>query len=85
MAKCKSCKNKVTTELPPVIDENIYIPTMDDIKLAYLELGSKDITPHKEMINKIYNFLFNQDFDFSCSSCSNKQSRRLKTYIDKNL
>lgn len=83
MAKCKTCKKrKEITELSPVDEMNdIFIPTEEDIKLAYAELYNKDIEPHKEYINKVYMFLFNENFDFDCPSCVNSQAIKLKNYI----
>jgi hypothetical protein len=81
---CSSCKKKkdVITELAPVNDmDDIFIPTPEDIKLAYEELYNKDLGPHKEFIGKVYSFLFNENFDFQCSSCVNAQAIKLKNYI----
>ena len=85
---CTSCKKKkdVITELAPVNDmDDIFIPTPEDIKLAYEELYNKDLGPHKEYINKVYMFLFNEMFDFNCSSCVSQQSIKLKNYITHTL
>jgi ADP-dependent phosphofructokinase/glucokinase len=85
--ECKSCKKKaLITELPSVIEiEEIYVPTVEEIKLAYVELGNKNIEPHKEQINKVYSFLFNEEFDFGCRSCVNTQARKLREYIKREL
>jgi hypothetical protein len=87
MAKCKTCKKrKEITELSPVDEmDDIFIPTEEDIKLAYAELYNKDIEPHKEYINKVYTFLFNENFDFDCPSCVNSQAIKLKNYITHTL
>ena len=78
---CASCKNKKDPiVLPELIEEDLYIPTPDEIRLAYIELGNR-VLDKKEYINKIYNFLFNEDFNFGCTSCVNAQGRRLKNYI----
>ena len=81
---CHECKKReLLTELPEVIKvEQFFIPTYDDIKLAYIELGSKDIEPKKEFINKVYKALFNETFDFGCRTCVNAQSRKLKNFIE---
>jgi hypothetical protein len=84
---CTDCKKKKPIiELPPIIEDEDYIPfipTMDDIRLAYVELGNRG-NDKREFINKVYRFLFNDDFNFNCGSCVNKQSRRLKNYINDN-
>jgi hypothetical protein len=83
---CTSCKKKAATPfvLPELVEEELYIPTPEDIRLAYLELGNR-VENKREFINKIYNFLFNEDFNFDCRSCVNGQARRLKNYIETNL
>jgi hypothetical protein len=85
---CTSCKKKQPiTELPQVIEDEDYIPfipSTEDIKLAYIELGNKDQNK-KEFINKVYSFLFNEDFNFGCTSCMNVQVRKLKNYINDEL
>lgn len=84
---CTSCKKKaLITELPPVTEiEELFIPTPEEIKLAYLELGNKNLEPHKEQINKVYSFLFNEQFDFNCRTCVNAQARKLREYIKREL
>lgn len=83
---CTSCKKKKEPiVLPELIDEeNIYIPTKDDILLAYVELGNK-VDDKSEFINKVYSFLFNEDFNFGCPSCVSVQARKLKNYINDKL
>jgi len=79
--RCTSCKKKKEpVKLPELIEEEIFIPTPQEILLAYIELGNR-VLDKREYINKIYNFLFNEDFNFNCPSCVNGQSRRLKNYI----
>lgn len=84
---CTSCKKKaLMTELPPAVEiEEFYVPTPEEIKLAYVELGSKNIEPHKEQINKVYSYLFNENFDFGCKTCVNAQARKLREYIKREL
>jgi len=86
---CTSCKKKpkdVVVENPPLpfeLEEDIFIPTQDDIKVAYAELtsiiGVKE--DKKEFIGKVYKFLFDEDFDWGCRSCVNKQARRFRIYL----
>lgn len=82
---CSSCKKKkeVITKLEPVVEEEVYIPTEAEIKLAYAELtsllGVKD--DKKPFINKVYNYLFNEDFDWKCRTCVNNQARRFRIYL----
>ncbi len=82
---CTSCKKKKeeVTKLEPIIEEDIFIPTEEDIKVAYAELtsilGVKE--DKKEFIGKVYQFLFNEDFDWGCRSCVNNQARRFRIYL----
>jgi len=82
---CSSCKKKKeeVTKLEPLIEEDMFIPTQEDIKVAYAELtsilGVKD--DKKEFIQKVYTFLFNEPFDWNCRSCVNNQARRFRIYL----
>jgi CRISPR/Cas system-associated protein Cas10 (large subunit of type III CRISPR-Cas system) len=77
---CTSCKKKkeITAPLPQL--EVVFIPTLDDIKKAYAYLGNVK-EEEKKFINDVYIALFNQEFDFTCGSCGNKQARRLYNYL----
>jgi hypothetical protein len=78
---CASCKKKKhPVVLPELIEEDLYIPTPDEIRLAFIELGNR-VEDKREFINKVYRFLFNEEFNFGCTSCLNAQARRLKNYI----
>jgi hypothetical protein len=83
---CTSCKKKKpVTELPQLIeDEVLFSPSRDEILLAYTELNNKDNSKH-EFINKVYQFLFGEVFDFGCNSCVNRQTRKFKTFINEQL
>lgn len=86
---CSSCKKKkeIVLEKPaPLPFEmigDIWVPTPEEIKLAYDELtsygGVKE--DRKEFINKVYNFIFNEDFDFNCRGCGNTQARKFTNWI----
>ena len=80
---CTSCKKKkVEAVLEKVKDE--WIPSSEDIKLAFAELtsfgGVKD--DKKEFINRVYVYIFNEEFDWNCRHCVNNQARRFKIYMD---
>jgi len=80
---CTTCKKKkeVITTLPDVEEiEVFYIPTREDIQLAYVELGNR-VEDKSQFINKVYSSLFGEDFNFGCKSCVSSQARRLKNYI----
>jgi hypothetical protein len=87
---CKSCKKpKEVTEklpLPFELEEEIYIPSIDDMKLAYAELtsfgGVKE--DKKEFIKKVYQALFGEEFIFNCGGCGKSQARRF-TFHMKNI
>lgn len=88
---CSKCKKKKPIEkLEPIIDEKEligFVPTNEEIKLAFAELSSYgNITDDKkEFINKIYSYLFLEDFDFSCGSCASQQARKFKNFIINDL
>ena len=86
---CKSCKKKkeINEPLPPLeFIDPLDIPTPEDMKLAYAELGSKELTEEKRIfINRVYSFLFNEDFDFGCRSCVNTQGRKFHNHLKYNL
>lgn len=81
---CKKKKNEVTKLEPVIQEEEMFIPTSSDIKLAYAELtsllGVKE--DKKEFIQKVYQFLFNEPFDWNCRSCVNNQARRFRIYLN---
>jgi len=85
---CKSCKKKKPiTELPELIEDEVlipFIPTPEDIRLAYIELGNRDKNK-REFVNKVYQFVFDEPFDWGCTSCMNVQVRKLKNYINEVL
>jgi hypothetical protein len=85
--ECKSCKKKaLITELPEVVEmDSLYVPTIEDIKLAYIELGNKNIDSKKEFINKVYSSIFDETFDFGCRTCVNAQARKFRNYIEETL
>lgn len=81
---CTSCKKKKpVTQLPPVIENDLYIPTKEEIKLAYAEfssiLGIKE--DKKELVNNVYKFLFNEELNYNCKGCGNSQARRFHNYM----
>jgi hypothetical protein len=81
---CTSCKQKKhEVILEPVKEEEVWIPTQEEIKLAYAELTSYGGVKQdkKEFINKIYKYIFNEGFDWNCRDCVNNQARRFRIYM----
>ena len=81
---CSSCKKKPPiTELPPIVEEVVWVPTLQEIRLAYDELsnmhGVRD--DKKEMIAKVYEYLFNEPLDFTCRSCISSQGMKYHNYM----
>lgn len=85
---CTGCKKpkEVIVEKAPLpfeLEEEIYIPTVEDIKLAYAELtsfgGVKE--DKKELIQKVYQALFNEEFIFNCRGCGKGQARRFTFHL----
>jgi len=84
MAGCKSCKKKPPiTELPPVVEEQVWVPTKQEIVLAYDEFSNMKgvLENKKEMIAKVYEFLFNERLDFACRSCISSQGMKFHNYM----
>jgi hypothetical protein len=85
---CKECKKKkeVVTKLPNLLHEEVFMPTAEEIGLAYAELTSTGGVKEdkKEFINKIFNALFGKDFDFKCRGCGNSEVRRFTNYVNAN-
>lgn len=84
--KCTECKKKkVVTKLPPVIEDEDYIPyvpSQSDMLLAYSEINNRQDKSKRAFVNKVYSFLFNEDFDFTCESCVNTQTRKFRNYLN---
>lgn len=83
--KCASCKKKKeVTKLPEV--EEIYIPSIEEIREAYFELtnmmGVKE--EKKPFISKVYKAVFGVDMDWTCRGCGNKQAVKFTNYMMKN-
>jgi hypothetical protein len=84
MAGCKNCKKKPpVTELPPVVEEQVWVPTKDEIVLAYAELSNMKGVSHdkRAMINKVFNYLFDDTIDFDCGGCITNQGMRFHNYM----
>lgn len=86
--KCTTCKKpkEVVVEklpLPFELEEEIYIPTKDDIVLAYAELTSHGGVKEdkKELIQKVYQALFNEEFIFNCGGCGKGQARKFTNHL----
>jgi hypothetical protein len=86
---CKTCKKpkEVVVEnvpLPFELEPEIYIPTVEDIKLAYAELTSFGGVPEdkKEFIKKVYRALFGEEFIFNCGGCGKSQARKFTNHLN---
>jgi hypothetical protein len=82
---CSSCKKKKVevNELPQLLVDETYIPTQQEIVLAYEELTSYGGVKEdkKEIINKVYMFLFGEEFLFNCGGCASNQANKFGNYI----
>jgi hypothetical protein len=84
---CTSCKKKkpITEPLPLPDPIDIFddVPTQDEIKLAYANLSRMGgpLDEHKELIDKVFIFLFGSAFDYNCKSCGNRQYSLITNYI----
>lgn len=84
---CSSCKKKKAVieslPLPEVIDIFDDVPTQEEIRLAYANLSRMGgpLPEEKELIDKVFIFLFGSKFDYQCRSCGNKQYSLITNYI----
>jgi putative AlgH/UPF0301 family transcriptional regulator len=84
---CKSCKKPkevIVEKLPLPFELEPYIPSVEDIKKAYIMLGGPK-EEEKPFIKQVYEAIFNEEFDFNCRSCVHTQTRILKNYINNEL
>jgi len=81
---CHNCKKKQEINEPLPQLEYLYIPTVEDIKKAYIMLSNLK-EEEKPFIQLVYSSLFEEDFDFNCNSCVHTQTRILHNYIKDTL
>jgi hypothetical protein len=85
---CSSCKKKAKevkqVVLPAPEPENVWVPTPKEIRLAFDELSNmKGVSLDKrDFINKVYSFIFNEEFNFDCGGCVANQGRKFQHYIN---
>lgn len=77
---CTSCKKKKVAETTEEL------PSWEEIKQAYDDLTSyAGVKPEKyESINKVYQALFGEQFNFKCGGCASYQANRFHNYITRN-
>ena len=77
---------EITEPLVLSIEDLSTLPTLENIKLAYAELTSFGgvKADKKEFIQKIYEQLFNESFDFNCRSCVSAQARKFSFWMKQN-
>jgi hypothetical protein len=86
---CTSCKKKKVAQSPEelhsqeITEWNGGQPTWEEIKQAYDDLTSYGgVKPGKhESINKVYQALFGEPFNFGCGGCGSYQAKRFHNYI----
>lgn len=83
-AGCKSCKKKKEiTKLDPIIQEEVWVPSREDIKVAYAEfnsiLGVKE--SKKEFVGKVFQYLFGEELKFDCRSCKSSQAYKFHNHM----
>lgn len=81
---CDTCKKKkVVKKLDPIIEEDVWVPSQFDIKMAYSEFNSLTGVREdkKEFVSKVYKFLFGEDLVYNCRGCGNNQARKFHNYI----
>ena len=84
--RCHSCKKKKqeVTTLPVV--EEVSLLTNEEIEIAYSNVTSYGgiREQDKPNIQFVYQTLFNEPFDFNCSSCVSVQVRKWTNYMKQN-
>jgi len=83
---CTSCKKtKVVKKLEPVKLDETWTPTQEEINIAYAELTSLSGVKEskKELINKVYQFLFGEPFNFDNTVIGFNQARRFSIFLGK--
>lgn len=89
---CTSCKKKKVAETPEELHSqdmtnwNGGQPSWEEIKQAYDDLTSyAGVKPEKhQSINKVYQALFGEQFNFKCGGCASYQANRFHNYITRN-
>lgn len=82
--KCKKPKEiKVSPKDVQKVELDIYVPTVDEIVLAYQELTSYGGVKEekKEFISKVYDVIFKEQLVYDCNSCVSTQARKFKHYV----
>lgn len=65
------------------VDTKVNEPSIEEMKLAYAE-ASNPLGIHiskQRLINDVYKYIFDEEFDFGCRSCINVQVRRFRNYL----
>lgn len=78
--ECKKPKEVVVDKLPLPFELEPYIPSIEDIKKAYVMLSNVK-EEEKYFIEMVFKSIFNEEFDFKCPSCVHTQTRMLQNYI----
>lgn len=87
MGNCSKCKKPKEIKVSPndiqKIELDIYVPSIDEIVLAYQELTSyKGVQDDKkEFISKVYDVIFKEQLVYDCNSCVSNQARKFKNYL----
>jgi len=84
---CTKCKKPKEIKVSPndiqKVELDIYVPTVDEIVLAYQELTSYGGVKEdkKEFISKVYDVIFKEQLVYDCNSCVSTQARKFKHYV----
>lgn len=82
---CKKCKKpKEITNIETIEIDPMEIYTPQEVIIAFDELSTygKITDEKREYISKVYRFIFNENFDWGCQPCGNRQARKFKHYVD---
>lgn len=82
---CKKCKKPKEINKIDVIEiDPLEVYSKQDIIRAFDELSTygRIADDKKEYISKVYMYIFNEQFDWDCQPCGNRQARKFGNYIE---
>jgi hypothetical protein len=79
-SNCKKPKEVVVDNLPLPFELELFVPSIDEVKQAYVMLGSPK-EEEKVFIDKVFFGLFNETFDWNCPTCVHRHTQIIKNYL----
>lgn len=79
-SNCKKPKEVVVDNLPLPFELELFVPSIDEVKQAYVMLGSPK-EEEKVFIDNVFFGLFNEKFDWNCPTCVHRHTQIIKNYL----